>query len=166
MESNNLDRLIIKDNFIMGQSLAKVYLHLVFSTKHRQHLIFPPFDKDLFAYMAATCNEFDSPAVQVGGYSNHVHILCKFSRKIPIMTLLQRVKSHSSKWMKTNHNYLQDFFWQDGYAAFSVDYRGVKVVQKYILNQRKHHGEETFQEEFRRLMTEHGIEWDEKYVWD
>ena len=150
----------------MGQSLAKVYLHIIFSTKNRQDLIFPPFDEDLYAYMAQICKDHDCPAIQIGGYIDHVHMLCKFSRKIPIMTLLQRVKSCSSKWMKTNHKYLEDFFWQDGYAAFSVDYRGVNVVKNYIVNQEVHHGGEHFQDEYRRLMRENGIEWDERYVWD
>ncbi len=150
----------------MGQSLVKNYVHIVFSTKHREPFIFPPYDKQLYAYMATICNEHDSKAIQIGGYSDHVHILCQLSRKIPMMTLLQRVKSLSSKWMKTNHEYLDNFFWQNGYGAFSVDQSRLHDVKEYIANQKEHHGMVNYQEEYRQLLVEHDLEWDEKYVWD
>jgi putative transposase len=104
----------------MGQSLVKNYVHIVFSTKHREPLIYPPHDVALYEYIAGICNKLECDAIQVGGYLDHVHILCSLSKKIPMMTLLEKVKANSSKWFKGLDKELEHFYWQDGYAAFSV----------------------------------------------
>lgn len=82
------------------------------------------------------------------------------------MHLLQEVKQNSSKWMKTKHADLSNFYWQDGYGAFSVNPKGVETVEKYIRNQHEHHGKNSFQEEYRALLHAHKIDFDERYVWD
>ena len=150
----------------MGQSLVQNYLHIIFSTKHRQKLIYPPYEEELHAYIGGTCKKLDSPVLTVGGYTDHIHILCMLSKKIPLMTLVQKVKANSSKWMKTNDESLSNFFWQDGYGAFSVNPRQVDNVIKYIENQHEHHHKKTFKKEYRQILKEHKVEYDEKYVWD
>ena len=82
------------------------------------------------------------------------------------MKLLEEVKSHSSKWMKTKDRSLKNFYWQNGYGAFSVNYKGVEDVIKYITNQHEHHRRKTFQDEFRTILKEYQVEYDERYVWD
>jgi len=85
----------------MGQSLVKNFIHIVFSTKHRQHLIHAPVEEELHAYIGGICNRLQCQSIIVGGYTDHIHILCKLTQKIALMKLLEEVKSHSSKWMKT-----------------------------------------------------------------
>lgn len=102
----------------------------------------------------------------MGGYQNHVHILCQLSKKIALMKLLEQVKVHSSKWMKTKGEIFNNFYWQDGYGAFSVSASGVDTVKKYIENQRQHHEKRSFQDEFRASLKSHQMEYDERYVWD
>ena len=80
----------------MGQSLVKNYLHLVFSTKHRQPLIHPPVEAELHAYLGGICNRLECQCIKVGGYTDHIHILCMLSKKIALMKLVEEVKSHSS----------------------------------------------------------------------
>lgn len=150
----------------MGQSLVKNYVHIVFSTKYRRKIIQPPYEQKLHAYLGGTCKELECPVLIVGGYTDHVHILCMLSRKIALMTLVQKVKANSSKWMKTQHDSLADFYWQDGYAAFSVNPAEVHVVENYIKNQHQHHSKQTFQDEFREALEKYQIEYDERYVWD
>ena len=104
--------------------------------------------------------------IKIGGYTDHVHILCMLSKKIALMKLLEEVKSHSSKWMKTKDESLKNFYWQDGYGAFSVNPSEVDVVKAYIENQKEHHKKITFQDEYRALLKEHNIEYDERYIWD
>lgn len=82
------------------------------------------------------------------------------------MKLLEELKSHSSKWMKTKDESLKNFYWQNGYGAFSVNYKGVDVVSQYIANQHEHHYKKTFQEEFRSILKKNQVEYDERYVWD
>ncbi len=103
----------------MGQSLVKNYLHLVFSTKLRNPIILPSCNLELYSYLGGICNNLDSQVVRIGGYSDHVHVLCMLSKKIALAKLLEELKSHSSKWMKSRDQSLKNFSWQDGYGAFS-----------------------------------------------
>jgi putative transposase len=150
----------------MGQSLVQNYVHIVFSTKYRQALIKPPVDEEMFAYLGGICNNLGCHTIRSGGYVDHVHILCMLSKKIALMDLMEELKKSSSKWMKTKGQELSNFYWQNGYAAFSVNAQGVDVVSAYIANQKEHHKKKTFQEEFREFLAEYNVPFDEKYVWD
>lgn len=150
----------------MPQSLVKNYIHIVFSTKYRQDFIDEEIEKELFSYIAVLCKDFESPALQIGGSDDHIHILCLLSRKIPLMKLVQEIKAHSSKWMKTKGPQYENFFWQDGYGAFSVCRDEVNRVIKYIKNQRIHHQKQKFKDEVIEMLEKHHIDYDEKYVWD
>ncbi len=150
----------------MGQSLVQNYIHIVFSTKHRAELIFPPYEQELHAYIGGVCKELECPVLTVGGFTNHIHILCMLSKKIALMTLVQKVKANSSKWIKTKDKKLANFFWQDGYGAFSVNPSKVDVVVNYIKNQHEHHRKKDFKAEYRQILVKYNVEFDEKYVWD
>ena len=82
------------------------------------------------------------------------------------MKLLEELKSHSSKWIKTKGMAYANFYWQDGYGAFSVSPRQVDSVTAYIARQKEHHGEKTFQEEYRAFLNQYNVSYDERYVWD
>jgi len=84
----------------MSQSLVKNYIHICFSTKHRNDFIDESIEKELFSYIATICKDFESTALQIGGTDNHIHILCLLSKKISLMKLIQEIKVHSSKWIK------------------------------------------------------------------
>jgi len=150
----------------MPQSLVKNYVHIVFSTKYRQPFITDDIEDALFAYLGAMCKDMDCPPIKIGGYRDHVHILCLLSRKIAMMDLLEEIKAHSSKWMKTQGPAFKNFYWQDGYAAFSVNPMGVERVIRYIENQKKHHQKIKFQEEIRSIFKKYKIEFSEIYFWD
>lgn len=151
----------------MSQSLVQIYVHIVFSTKNRV-----PFLKDralrsgLHAYLNGTCNNQGSPSLRVGGAEDHVHILCRLSKTLDVAALIRELKRDSSKWVKDENPRLVDFYWQQGYGAFSVSPSHVDTLIKYIDNQEEHHRRETFQDEFRRLCKKYGVEIDERYVWD
>lgn len=150
----------------MGQSLVKNYLHIVFSTKYRQPFISENVEKELYAYIGGICNNLESTPVIVGGYIDHVHILCALSKKIALMKLVEVVKSHSSKWIKTKGSDLENFYWQDGYAAFSVNPSQLDRVINYIANQKEHHERRNFQNELRVFLKKYKVDYNELYVWD
>ena len=150
----------------MGQSLVKNYIHIIFSTKHRQPLIRDEVSSELYSYIAGTCRNLECYPLKVGGYIDHVHILCMLSKKIALMKLLEEVKSHSSKWIKTKGQIWSNFYWQDGYGAFSVNPTEVDVVRAYIENQVEHHRKKTFKEELLEILNEYDVEYDERYLWD
>ena len=150
----------------MSQSLVKNYLHITFSTKNRQKFIRGDIENGLHSYLGGICNRLDCLPVKIGGYDDHVHILCMLSKKIALMTLLEKLKSNSSKWIKDTHNNLQHFYWQDGYGAFSVNPSEVETVINYISNQRVHHQKITFEDEYRAFLKKYNVDFDERYVWD
>ena len=150
----------------MAQSLSKVCVHIVFSTKHRQNLIDDHIKTPLFEYLGGICRGLDCNPVQVGGYQNHVHILCLLSRKITQMKLLEELKKRSSKWINTKGAAYSNFYWQDGYGIFSVNPSEIDRVINYIKNQEEHHQKRSFQDEFRAFLKKYNVEYDERYVWD
>lgn len=150
----------------MGQSLVKNYIHIIFSTKLRAPLILESIENELYSYIGGICKQLECYPVKIGGYIDHIHILCMLSKKIPLMKLLEEIKAHSSKWIKTKDNTLKKFYWQNGYGAFSVNPYEVDKVIAYIENQKEHHRKKTFQEEYRAFLKKYNIEFDDKYVWD
>ena len=150
----------------MGQSLVKNYIHLVFSTKHREPLIHPPVEAELHAFLGGICNKLQCTVIKVGGFTDHIHILCMLSKKIALMKLMEELKSHSSKWIKTKGNGYENFYWQDGYGAFSVNPSELDKVIAYIEKQHEHHSKKTYQDEFRAFLKKYNVEYDEKYVWN
>jgi putative transposase len=151
----------------MPQSLAQIYLHVVFSTKDRRPYLAEPIIRDeLFPYLGGKANGLGCPSLRVGGFVDHVHLLCRFGRTISIADLVKELKRESSIWMKQRFPDVSDFGWQSGYGAFSISPSHLAKLQEYISNQEEHQREETFQAEFRRLLKLYNLEWDERYVWD
>jgi putative transposase len=148
----------------MPQSLSKVYVHITFSTKNHQSLIDEKIKTILFEYLGGICRGLECNPIQVGGYKDHVHILCLLSRKITQMKLLEELKKQSSKWIKTKGDEYSNFYWQDGYGIFSVNPTQVDVVTKYIKNQEIHHKKLTFKEELLAFLKKYNVDYDERYL--
>jgi len=129
-------------------------------------LIDDGIEDELFRYMGGICKSLECNPIRVGGYRDHVHVLCLLSKKITLMKLLEVVKKDSSLWIKTKGEAYRNFYWQGGYGAFSVNPAEVDVVIRYIENQRLHHEKKSFQDECRGFFKKYGIEYDERYVWD
>lgn len=150
----------------MPQSLVKNYIHITFSTKYRTPFIDTKIEEELFKYLGGICKDLECNPLIVGGYTDHIHILCLLSRKIALMNLIEELKSHSSKWVKDKWSHVPNFYWQKGYGAFSVNPAETDVVKRYIMNQKEHHDSRTFQDEYRAFLIKYDVEYDEKYVWD
>ena len=123
-------------------------------------------EAELHKYLGGICNKLDCQVISVGGYTDHVHILCMLSKKITLMKLMEELKSHSSKWIKTKSLGYENFYWQDGYGAFSVNPSEIDAVISYINKQNEHHRRKTFQEEYRSFLKKYNVEYDERYVWE
>jgi REP element-mobilizing transposase RayT len=150
----------------MPQSLNRIYIHIVFSTKNRVPLISDEIKDDLFNYLGGVCKNLECNPIQVGGYRDHVHILCVLSKKITLIKLLEELKSSSSKWIKTRDVKYANFYWQSGYGAFSVNPTEIEVVVNYIQKQEEHHQVKGFQEEYRAFLKKYNVQYNEEYVWD
>jgi len=152
----------------MPQSVAKVHVHIVYSTKNRKpYLDSPELRAELYAYKATILkNNVDSPAIVIGGVEDHVHALCLLSRKFAIMKVIEDMKKETSKWLKKQDSKFDDFAWQSGYGIFGVSESNIPQVKQYISSQEEHHKKLTFKDEFRLLCERHSIDLDERYAWD
>ena len=151
----------------MPQSLAQLFVHVVFSTKHRQpFLANPALRAEMHSYLGGACRNLESPSIIVGGVADHVHVLCRFAKSWSVSDFVRELKRESSKWLKEKSAALTQFYWQNGYGAFSVSPRELETMKTYILNQEAHHASESFQDEFRGILAEYRVDYDERYVWD
>ena len=151
----------------MPQSLAKILVHTVFSTKNRY-----PFLRDealraeLHRYLGGILANHDCQPFIIGGVEDHVHLLSTLSRTCEASEMVKEVKRGSSLWLKTKGPDLRDFAWQNGYGIFSIGSSQIEGVRNYIAGQEEHHQNVSFQDEFRQFLRRYEIEFDERYVWD
>ena len=150
----------------MPQSLARLHVHLIFSTKHRERFITNAVRDSLHAYMATVLQNLGCAPVLINSVEDHVHILFELARTVSVSQAVEDVKKSSSKWIKTQGNEFAGFAWQAGYGAFAVSESNVPVVRNYIAGQQEHHRVKSFQEEYRAFLERHGVAFDERYVWD
>ncbi len=150
----------------MPQSLARLRIHLVFSTKNRAPLIDDAIRDSLHRYMAVVLENLGCPATLINSVEDHVHILFELARTVTVSQAVEEVKKTSSKWIKTQGAQFATFAWQAGYGAFAVSESNVPAVRDYIARQRDHHRKKTFQDEYLAFLERHGIAFDERYVWD
>jgi len=151
----------------MPQSLAKILVHTVFSTKDRRPFLRDkPLRDELHRYLGGILTNLDCQPIIVGGVEDHIHILSALSRTCEVAGMVKEVKRGSSLWIKTKSPNLQDFAWQNGYGIFSIGFSQVQSVRNYIAEQENHHRKVSFQDEFRQFLRRYEIEFDERYVWD
>lgn len=148
----------------MPQSLAKVYVHVIYSTKHLVHVIHEDIRVEIQKYIVATIANKGVFTEEIYVNPDHLHILCTLPRTMTIAQLVSATKAPSSIRLKEKG--LRNFHWQDGYGCFSVSASKKDVVKKYIQNQPEHHKRLDFKDELRTFFKEYEIDYDERYVWD
>jgi REP element-mobilizing transposase RayT len=150
----------------MPQSLSKVILHIIFSTRNREPWLDPNVRPRMHAYLATICRDLGAEVVRVGGVADHVHIITTLPRTVSQADLIEKIKKTSSKWIKALDPRYRRFLWQRGYGAFSVSPSQLDAVVRYVETQSEHHRIRSFQEEYRELLRRHDLDFDERYVWD
>jgi putative transposase len=146
------------------QSLAKILVHVIFSTKNREPVIPREIRPKLHAYIGGILENLRCPSLQTGGTADHVHTVLSLARTQSVADVVEEVKKSSSKWVKPQG--VDSFFWQAGYGAFSIGESQLPALIKYIARQEEHHRHLSLQEEFRRLLLRYGVAYDKRYVWD
>ena len=150
----------------MSQSFVCLHYHLVFSTKNRVPFITPEIEPRLWEYLAGTVRGLGGTPIQIGGVEDHVHLLVTLRQEPALSTILRDIKASSSGWLHDTFPEASDFWWQGGYAAFTVSHSNIDVVKTYIANQREHHQQlkMSFPDELRRLLTKHEVAFKEEYL--
>ncbi len=149
----------------MSQSLSKLYVHAIFHVKYNECLIHPENEKELYAYMGGVIKTSKSIPISINGTENHIHVLCVMSKNISLASLLEDIKTNSSRWIKTLGPHYREFAWQGGYAGYSVSQSKLETVKKYIQNQKEHHKKQSFKEEYIQFLKENDVEYKDDYLW-
>ena len=150
----------------MPQSLCKVILHIIFSTKNREPWLDSDVRPRMHAYVATICRDLAAEFVHVGGMADYVHVVITLPRTLSQGELIEQIKKTSSKWIKALDARYRGFSWQRGYSAFSVSPSQLEAVVEYVDPQQEHHRTGTFREEYRELLRRHGVGCEERYLWD
>jgi putative transposase len=151
----------------MPQSLAQLYVHVIFSTKNREPLFADEtILEELHRFLGGVQKKLGCVPVCNGGVEDHVHLLFGLARTLAASESVKEMKRVSSIWLKDKGEAYRHFHWQDGYGVFSVSPSRLDAVVSYIGNQVEHHRTVTFQEEYRTFLKKYGIPFDERYVWD
>jgi REP element-mobilizing transposase RayT len=150
----------------MPQSLASIYVHLVFSTKNRAPMITGALTPRLYPYLSAVGLGNGTKVLDIGGMPDHVHLLVSLGREVTIADTVKALKASSSRWIHDTFATHREFAWQNGYGVFSIGYPELPALRAYIAGQEEHHQTVGFQDEYRDLLTRYGLAWDERYVWD
>jgi putative transposase len=148
----------------MSQSYVQFYAHIVFHTKNNMKFIDREIEEELYSYLGGILKNIKSIPLRIGGTSDHIHVLCTLPKTMTLADLTEEIKKSSSKWIKTKGDAYRNFYWQDGYGGFSVGWSQVDSVKAYISRQKEHHGSVSFMDEYRRLLDENGISYEEKYL--
>ena len=141
----------------MGHSYTKLWTHVVFSTKNRDHLILPSFELQLHNHIRAHLIEMGCSTRIINGTTDHLHILFLQNPNKSIAEILKNIKGNSSHWINENNFSTDKFAWQTGYGAFAVSESQVQRVYDYIAGQKEHHHKQTFQEEYQLIIELHGL---------
>jgi REP element-mobilizing transposase RayT len=149
----------------MANTYTSLFYHLVFSTKNREPWLLPNLEQRIWSYLAGVARAQQITPLQIGGVEDHIHALVMARPTIAVFEIAKFLKGDSSKWIHQEFSHMKGFGWQDGYGGFSVSKSDVPDVIRYIRNQREHHRRKTFREEYLELLREHGIQYDERYVW-
>ncbi|MFO0818702.1 MAG: IS200/IS605 family transposase [Pirellulales bacterium] len=149
----------------MGRTHTKLDYHVVFSTKSRVLWISEAIECRVWEYLGGIAKRYGMHPYRIGGVEDHVHLALGIPPTLAVSRALQLLKGGSSRWIGESFPKLREFAWQDGYGAFTVSKSILPSVENYILQQRQHHQKQTFQDEFRELLTKHGIAYVDQYLW-
>jgi putative transposase len=149
----------------MANTFTQIHLQLVFAVKYRAALIHKSWKDELYKYITGTIHANDHKLLIINGIEDHIHILIGYRPHQSLSDLLQDIKGNSSKWINDRGFTTSKFNWQEGYGAFSYSRWHLKNVLTYIENQDSHHRKITFLEEYRSLLKEFEVEFDERYIY-
>ena len=150
----------------MANAFSQQFTHAVFAVKYRKSIFITSVRPTVFAIIAQQIKDAGCTSIIVNGVEDHVHCLYNAPPKLSTSDILQKIKAKSSKDFNKIGMFDSKFKWQTGYGAFSVSYRELDMIYKYIENQERHHVKETFPNEFLRLLKEHNVDFDPKYLFE
>jgi len=148
----------------MANTFTQIHIHAVFAVQNRISLINQSWQDRLYKYIIAIIQKHEHKVLSIGGMPDHIHILFGFRPTQALSVLVQEVKRDSSEWINKEKLVRGRFSWQEGYGAFSYSKSHVSKVANYIETQEKHHKKRSFLEEYKKILKDFDLEYDERYI--
>jgi len=145
-------------------SYKQIYYQIVFGTKHRSPSILEQHSEELYKYIWGIVKNNHCKLLRINGVEDHIHIFSDLHPSLALSDYVKDIKVASSIWMKESGKFPEFEGWQVGYGAFTYSVREKDMIINYVKNQKEHHKTESFYDEFKRLLIENGVEFDEKYL--
>ena len=142
----------------MTNPKSKIWIHAVWATKNRKHLIHPRMERQLYEFIGVELKRVGCTLSIVNGMPDHIHCLFSMPANMSASEIVKQIKGSSSQFINHNALIAERFVWQNGYGAFSVSQSGVDSVYKYIYQQKKHHQQHSFESEYTEILALHGLE--------
>jgi REP element-mobilizing transposase RayT len=150
----------------MADTFHQIYIQTVFAVKHRKALIATEWEDHLYQYITGIVQKRDNKMLSIGGMPDHIHIFIGMRPAETLSDLVREIKKSSNEFVNDNDFCPVHFDWQAGYGAFSYSRSHMDRVCKYILNQKEHHKKRTFEQEYRKMLADFGIEIGKKQLFD
>ena len=144
----------------------RITYHLVFGTRFRHRSISTDFQERLYEYIGGIVRTQNGHLIEIGGVSDHVHLLTNLTPAKAVSDVLREIKANSAKWINDEQLAIGRFEWQKGYGAFTVSYSNIESVQQYIRKQEEHHRTRTFRDEYVEFLKRHGVEFEERFLFE
>ena len=138
--------------------------HIVFSTKDRTPALTQDRREDLFRYIWGIIRNRHGHLYRINGVRDHLHILTSLHPIVCLADFVKEIKTGSTHWIKEKKLFRGFTHWQEGHGAFTCSQHDIAGLIEYIKDQEEHHRKVTFKEEYRKLLVEAGIEFDEGYL--
>ncbi len=146
-------------------TFRQIFYQIVFSTKYRNPTINEENEKELYKYISGIIKNKNGKLYRINSMTDHIHIFCDLHPTKCLSDFVKDIKTSSNTWMKQSGLFPEFTEWQVGYGAFTYNVRDKQMIINYVKNQKEHHKKESFEEEYKRLLEENGIEFEEKYLW-
>ena len=150
----------------MASTFSQIYIHLVFSVKHREALIDKEMKDELLKFIAGIFGKKNHKLLAINAMPDHIHIFFDMNPDVRLMDLVREIKANSSRFIHSAFPGKIKFQWQEGYGAFSYAQSQKKIVINYIMNQEEHHRKRSFRDEYIEFLKRYEITYDERYIFD
>jgi REP element-mobilizing transposase RayT len=148
----------------MPNTYTQIHIHAVFAVRNRLSLIQKQWQDELYKYITGIITHNGHKLLQIGGVSDHLHILFGMRPIQSLSDLMQDIKGSSSLWINQQHFIKGKFSWQEGFGAFSYSKSHIDNVIRYIQRQEQHHKKRDLEEEYLELLKRFGVDYDERYI--
>jgi len=145
-------------------SFHQITYQIIFSTKNRERTITELHCEELYKYIWGIIKGQGCHLYRINGIEDHLHIVSDLHPSVSLADYVKDIKVASSIWIKESKKFPSFKGWQEGYGAFTYSSEDRVNLIEYVKNQKEHHKKEIFLDEYKRVLKEHGIQFDEKYL--